>query len=70
MTDLSQVQEFWENNPLWTGESKFEAGSESFFEEHRKVYIEDCFAGHFDLRFLPPPDQMDRIFAFSIWVAE
>lgn len=54
MTDLEQVRNFWENNPLWTGESAFEPGSEAFFEEHRSVYIADCFAGNFDVRFLPP----------------
>jgi SAM-dependent methyltransferase len=55
MTDLNSVQSFWENNPLWTGESEFVAGSRPFFEEHRNIYIDDCFAGHFDLRFMPPP---------------
>ena len=60
MTDLEQVRNFWENSPLWSGESAFEQGSEAFFEEHRSVYIADCFAGHFDVRFLPPPDVMVR----------
>lgn len=53
--DIEKVRFFWEENPLWTGESKFETGSIDFFEEHRSVYIDDCFAGQFDLRFLPPP---------------
>lgn len=55
MTALSQVQDFWEQNPLWTGESRFKPGSPEFFEEHRNVYLNDCFAGQFDLRFFPPP---------------
>jgi SAM-dependent methyltransferase len=55
MTVLSKVQEFWERNPLWTGESRFEPGSPEFFQEHREVYLNDCLAGRFDLRFLPPP---------------
>lgn len=55
MTDLNAVKQFWETNPLWTGESRHEPGSQAFFEEHRKVYVEDCFAGQFDVRFLPPP---------------
>lgn len=55
MTPLDEVRAFWESNPLWTGESSFEAGSRLFFEEHRRVYITDCFAGDFDIRFLPPP---------------
>lgn len=60
MTDLEHVREFWQNNPLWTGESAFETGTLSFFEEHRNVYIADCFSGHFDLRFLPPPRSMGQ----------
>ena len=55
MTSIKKVQEVGEENPLWSGETKFQEGSEEFFLEHRKVYYEDCFAGTFDLRFLPPP---------------
>ena len=54
MTDLDHVRRFWNENPLWTGESEHSEGSVSFFEEHREIYISDCFAGEFDLRFLPP----------------
>ncbi len=54
MTDINNVKDFWENNPLWTGESAFEPGTLEFFEEHRSVYIDDCFGGSFDDRFLPP----------------
>lgn len=52
---LEEVVKFWNENPLWTGESQYELGSMSFFEEHREVFINDCFGGNFDLRFLPPP---------------
>ena len=55
MTSNDSVREFWEENPLWTGEAEFEEGSLEFFEEHRNVYHADCFAGSLDLRFLPPP---------------
>ncbi len=55
MPQIEDVKSFWDSNPLWTGESKFEPGSLEFFEEHRKVYIDDCFGGSFDIRFLPPP---------------
>lgn len=55
MKNLNDVHDFWDKNPLWTGESVFELGSMAFFEDHRNVCIEDCFAGEFDLRFLPPP---------------
>ena len=54
MTSIDSVKEFWEENPLWSGESEFEAGTLEFFEEHRMVYFEDCIAGSFDPRFLPP----------------
>ena len=37
--NIDNVRYFWENNPLWTGESKFETGSIDFFEEHRNVII-------------------------------
>jgi len=42
---------------LWTGESAHETGSRDFFEEHAKVYIDDCFAGRFDEKTIPkvPP---------------
>ena len=77
MTDLEHVRNFWENNPLWTGESAFEPGSEAFFEGHRSVYIADCFAGHFDVRFLPPPRRdgqkikiLDLGCGIGFWVTE
>ena len=55
MISINKVKDFWEENPLWTGESQFEEGTLDFFQEHRKVYHDDCFAGSFDIRFLPPP---------------
>jgi len=77
MTDLKKVREFWDKNPLWTGESNHEPRSILFFEEHRSVYIADCFAGNFDLRFLPPPragGQKMRILdlgcGIGFWVTE
>lgn len=38
---------------MWTGESEFEPGTLEFYEEHRKVYFDDYFAGSFDPHFLP-----------------
>ncbi|WP_321529290.1 class I SAM-dependent methyltransferase [Sedimenticola selenatireducens] len=77
MTDLEQVRSFWSENPLWTGESDYAAGSKEFFEEHRNVYIHDCFAGEFDLRFLPPPRSngqnmrvLDLGCGIGFWTAE
>lgn len=51
--DVERVRSFWESNPLWTGESCHSPDSLDFFEEHRAVYLKDCFAGSFDVRFLP-----------------
>jgi 2-polyprenyl-3-methyl-5-hydroxy-6-metoxy-1,4-benzoquinol methylase len=77
MTELDQVQTFWNENPLWTGESKEKPGSIEFFEEHRSVYISDCFAGDFDVRFYPPPrpngqtlQVLDLGCGIGFWTAE
>ncbi len=77
MTRLEDVRAFWGDNPLWTGESKFEPGSIAFFEEHRSVYMSDCFAGSFDLRFLPQPRSngqemrvLDLGCGIGFWVSE
>ncbi|MEP7048547.1 MAG: class I SAM-dependent methyltransferase [Ilumatobacteraceae bacterium] len=53
--DIDDVRAFWEQHPLWSGESLHPVGSKAFFEEHRGVYLKDCFGGRFDDRFLPPP---------------
>ena len=50
---IDSVKNFWENNPLFTGESKEERGTKKFFEEHTQVYINDCFGGKFDQRTIP-----------------
>ncbi len=54
--DIDAVRSFWESNPLWTGESGAQEGSREFFDEHRRVYVEDCFAGELDPRTLPTTD--------------
>ena len=46
--NINDVKEFWENNPLFSGESKFKTGTKEFFKEHKKVYIEDVFANKFE----------------------
>jgi ubiquinone/menaquinone biosynthesis C-methylase UbiE len=53
MANLDEVRSFWEANPLWSGESSFDAGTVEFYKEHREVYISDCFGGFIDPRFLP-----------------
>lgn len=61
MVDISTVRRFWEENPLWAGESKYEPGSREFFEEHRIVYVKDCLAGRVDNRILPPPENRNNV---------
>jgi SAM-dependent methyltransferase len=77
MADIQGVRAFWQAHPLWTGESTHAVGSEAFFEEHRRVYIADCFGGDFDLRFLPPPRKggqdlriLDLGCGIGFWVTE
>lgn len=50
---INDVRQFWEQNPLWTGESLHQLGTREFFEEHRQVIITDCFAGAIDQRIFP-----------------
>ena len=60
--DINSVKEFWENNPLFSGESEFEIGSKEFFNEHRRVYIEDVFANDFkEVQFIPKLSQESRV---------
>ncbi len=46
--EIDSVRNFWDTNPLWSGESSFEPGTLAFFEEHSSIYINDCFAGKLD----------------------
>ena len=50
---INEVRQFWETNPLWTGESQYKPGTKDFFEEHKQVCINDCFAGKIDRRIFP-----------------
>jgi SAM-dependent methyltransferase len=47
--NISNVKEFWNNNPLFTGESKIsDTCSPDFFQDHEKIVIKDCFAGRIE----------------------
>jgi SAM-dependent methyltransferase len=50
---VDDVRAFWEDAPLFVGESQFPAGSADFFQEHARVIIEDGFAGAMDERIFP-----------------
>jgi len=55
------VKDFWENNPLWVGESKYKPGTHEFFEEHKNTVLNDCLAGVFDNRILPKEEMRRRV---------
>jgi SAM-dependent methyltransferase len=58
---IQDVKTFWESSPLFTGESDFPAGSKEFFEEHKLVYKNDCFAGHIDPRIFPDNEHKGHV---------
>lgn len=45
MPTKADVKKFWESEPLFTGEAGAKGLTKEFYEEHEKVYIDDCFAG-------------------------
>ncbi len=59
--NIDDVYNFWENNPLFVGESSSDIGSFDYFKEHRKVYIADCYAGNFDDRMLPNIENREKV---------
>jgi SAM-dependent methyltransferase len=61
MTKIEDVKNFWETQPLFSGESAHPVGSKAYFDEHREIVIRDCFAGRFDPRFLPPEDNRENV---------
>jgi ubiquinone/menaquinone biosynthesis C-methylase UbiE len=58
---LEEVKEFWENNPLFSGESDHPPGSKEFFEEHKETYYDDVFAGEFKREKFIPDSVKDAI---------
>lgn len=59
--DINAVREFWESNPLFVGESIYGSGTKDFFEEHRRIVIDDCLAGKFDERVLPDAMNQEKV---------
>jgi len=58
---VTDVKDFWEANPLFTGETEFEPGTRAFFEHHRQVVIDDCFAGNLPDHLFPQKSNKERV---------
>lgn len=50
---IQDVENFWNDNPLFVGESEFDSGTQEYFVKHTQVYVDDCFAGRFDSAVIP-----------------
>lgn len=72
--NLDDVRQFWEANPLFTGESPFQPGSREYYEDHRETVFQDCFAGQEDPRLVPPPENRDGVLDLGcgpgLWTVE
>jgi SAM-dependent methyltransferase len=71
---VEDVREFWENNPLFTGESRFQTGSREYFDEHAGVVVEDGFAGEIDEHIFPARGAVGEVLDLGcgpgFWTAE
>lgn len=71
---VDDVRDFWEMNPLFEGESNFAIGSKEYFEEHRQVVINDCFAGFLEPRIFPDAKNSNMVLDLGcgpgFWVIE
>lgn len=72
MPTIEDVRQFWNENPLWTGESAHPPGSKEFFEEHRTVWINDGMAGTMDPRMFPASEGsvLDLGCGVGFWLPE
>ncbi len=55
------VQKFWEENPLFAGETTSEPGTPEFYDEIRELFVNDLFAGEVDPRVYPENDNTDNV---------
>jgi SAM-dependent methyltransferase len=74
MASIDDVRRFWDSNPLFVGETGLEPGTPAFFAEHRRIVIEDGFAGAIDPRIFPPAldakDVLDVGCGIGFWLVE
>lgn len=71
---LDDVRRFWNDNPLFTGESSYQPGTIEFFEDHRHVYYNDCFPGELDPQLFPENCNDQRVLdvgcGTGFWIVE
>lgn len=71
---IDDVRNFWNSNPLYTGEIDAPADSKEFFEKTRDIFINDIFAGNLDERFFPDDLSTKKVLdlgcGVGMWVAE
>ena len=74
MSTVDDVRNFWNKQPLFTGESEFEPGTREFFEHHRAVCRLDCFAGEIDPQIFSGLRAEDRVLdlgcGIGFWLIE
>ncbi len=58
---IESVRDFWQRNPLFSGESKFKPGTKEFFEDHSRVYYEDIFVNRTPEKFLPAHVELAKV---------
>lgn len=47
---IEDIKKFWDENPLFSGESKYEVGTEEFFKEHDKLYHTKVFLNEEEIK--------------------
>ena len=58
---LDKIKQFWENNPLYYGEVNFKLGTLEYFENIKKIFVEDLFPGEVDKKILPKKESNIKI---------
>lgn len=70
---IDDVKLFWDANPLWTGESRDEQGSEAFFKSHTIASLA-MTGGQLSPKFMPPcrPDEaiLDLGCGIGFWLEQ
>ncbi|MGI9301739.1 MAG: class I SAM-dependent methyltransferase [Gammaproteobacteria bacterium] len=71
---VEDVREFWESNPLFSGESVHETGSKEFFEDQLATVVKDVFAGKINDEIFPSSDTNQNVLDLGcgpgLWTVE